>query len=160
MPGLVKPLLSWAGMAHLLTVIHVLAATIWTGGHLVLALTVLPRAFRARDAGILHRFEAGYEKIGVPALLLQIVTGFALAISRFPDWSTWSDWSLPVTPYLWAKVALVLATLGLALHARLRVLPELDESRMKALAWHVVPVTVMAVLLAVVGVGIRTEGFA
>ena len=28
--------------------LHVLAATVWTGGHLVLATTVLPRALRER----------------------------------------------------------------------------------------------------------------
>ena len=33
--------------------LHILAATIWTGGHIVLATTVLPRALKAADPRIL-----------------------------------------------------------------------------------------------------------
>ncbi len=31
--------------------LHILGATIWTGGHLVLAVTILPRVLRERSAG-------------------------------------------------------------------------------------------------------------
>ena len=62
-------------MYSLLLLLHILAATVWTGGHLVLALTVLPRALRARDPQILLQFESGYERVGMPALLLQVLTG-------------------------------------------------------------------------------------
>ena len=34
----------------LLVIVHALAATVWTGGHLVLDLGVLPRALRERSA--------------------------------------------------------------------------------------------------------------
>ena len=34
----------------LLVIVHALAATVWTGGHLVLDLGVLPRALRAQSA--------------------------------------------------------------------------------------------------------------
>ncbi|WP_259733678.1 hypothetical protein [Synechococcus sp. CS-1331] len=33
-----------------LVIVHALAATVWTGGHLVLDLGVLPRALRAQRA--------------------------------------------------------------------------------------------------------------
>ena len=36
--------------------LHILAATIWTGGHLVLALTVLPRVMRERSPSKLLEF--------------------------------------------------------------------------------------------------------
>lgn len=45
---------------------HVPAVTIWTGGHLILALVVLPRALRERSLAELLRFESVYEKIGMP----------------------------------------------------------------------------------------------
>ncbi len=36
---------------------HVLSATIWTGGHLVLALGVLPDALRRRDRAAVAAFD-------------------------------------------------------------------------------------------------------
>ena len=64
------------GIALLL---HVLAATIWTGGHLILALTVLPPALKEKSPSALLRFESGYERVGIPALVIQVVTGLMLA---------------------------------------------------------------------------------
>ena len=39
-------------MRALLLTLHILGACVWTGGHLVLAITVLPRALARRDAHI------------------------------------------------------------------------------------------------------------
>ena len=55
------------------------------------------------------------------------------------------------------KVVLIAVTILLALHARLRILPDLTADRLRALAWHIVPVTVIAVLLVITGVAIRFE---
>ena len=51
-------------MYGLLLLLHILAATIWTGGHIVLSTIVLPRALRERSPEPLLQFERGYEKIG------------------------------------------------------------------------------------------------
>ena len=77
-----------------LLLLHVLAATIWTGGHLVLALTVLPRVLRERSPAELLRFESAYERIGLPALGVQgrYVTSGSMAGSL--------ERSLVVTDYL------------------------------------------------------------
>jgi putative copper export protein len=143
---------------QLLVILHVLGATIWTGGHLVLATAVLPRALRAKDPQIVLDFEAGYEKIGVPALLLQVLTGVWLAYLLLPDLAAWFSLDSYLSTHILAKLALLVATLALALHARLRVVPELDEKSLRALAYHIIPVTVVAVLLAVVGAGLATGG--
>ncbi len=45
---------------------HVLAATIWTGGHLVLSLAILPRVLSEKSHSDLLRFESSYERIGKP----------------------------------------------------------------------------------------------
>ena len=55
--------------------LHILGATIWAGGHLVLALTILPDALRQQRAAIVSQFEQRFERIGLPALGVQIVTG-------------------------------------------------------------------------------------
>ena len=66
-------------MYGLLLLLHILAATIWTGGHIVLSTVVLPRALRERSPEPLLQFERGYEKIGISALLIQVGAGIALA---------------------------------------------------------------------------------
>jgi len=147
-------------LIHALIVIHVLAATVWTGGHLVLATTILPRALRERDVVAVLRFESGYERIGMPALLVQVLSGFVLALHHRPDFADWVSFEDPVGTLLLVKLALLAATVGLALSARLRVLPGLDATGLRTLAWHVVPVTILSVLFVIVGVGIRTGGFA
>ena len=47
----------------------------------------------------------------------------------------------------------------LALHARLRLIPDLSAARLPALARHIAGVTVLAVLFVVAGVSLRTGGF-
>jgi len=39
--------------------------------------------------------------------------------------------------------------------ARLRIIPRLSASNLRALAWHIVPVTLIAVLFVITGVGFR-----
>ncbi|TDO16827.1 MULTISPECIES: hypothetical protein [Halomonas] len=36
-------------MIAMLLLLHLLGATVWTGGHLVLAATILPRVLKGRD---------------------------------------------------------------------------------------------------------------
>jgi len=52
----------------LLVIVHALAATVWTGGHLVLDLGVLPRALRERSAAQIRAFEEPFEPLGLTAL--------------------------------------------------------------------------------------------
>jgi putative copper export protein len=135
--------------------VHVLGATIWTGGHLVLALTVLPRALRERNVALLRAFESGYERLGIPALLLQVVTGLWLSHRLVPDPRRWLTFRDPVSAEIGIKLLLLALTIALAADARLRIIPRLDERGLRPLAWHIVPVTVIAVLL---GVGFRVGG--
>lgn len=143
----------------LLLIVHLLGAAIWTGGHLVLATTVLPRAMRAKDASIVHEFEEGFERLGIPALIAQIVTGVWLASQWLPSLAQWTDVRSPLSRAVLTKLALLLVTATLAVHARLRVLPGLTAERLRLLAWHIVPVTVLSVLFVVVGALLRTGGF-
>lgn len=137
---------------------HLLAATVWTGGHLVLALGVLPGALRARDATPVQDFEARYERIGIPALLVQVVTGLWMAARAVP-FARWLDHATPGAAWVTMKLALLALTAGLAVHARLRIVPTLRAETLPALAWHIAAITTTAVLFVVAGVGLRTGGF-
>lgn len=144
------------GLYATLVTLHVLGAAVWAGGHLVLTLGVLPGVLRRRDTPFLLRFEGAFERVGLPALALQAFTGVPLAARLVPDLGAWL-W--PTSAVEWrvaAKLGLLAATLALAVHARLRVIPRLDGESLPGLAAHIVAVTVLAVLLVIVGVSFRT----
>jgi putative copper export protein len=145
-------------MYKLILLTHVLAATIWTGGHLLLAITILPRAFKERSTVELLRFESGYESVGIPALLIQVVTGLWLAHHLIPEVSLWFDLSNPVSTLILLKLGLLLLTALFAIDARLRVIPNLTEKTLMSLAYHIIPVTIISVLLVIVGVSFRSGG--
>jgi len=90
-------------MYGLLLLLHLLAAAIWTGGHIVLSIVVLPRVLRERSPEQLLQFESVYEKIGMPALIIQIITGLILAYRMLPDFGQWLDFSNPITHVLAMK---------------------------------------------------------
>ena len=136
--------------------LHVIAATIWTGGHLVLATVVLPGVLRRRSSDELLRFESGYERIGIPALIVQVISGIWLANRLVPGMANWFDLSNPSARLILVKLGLLALTALFAVDARLRSIPNLSDKNLVALAWHIVPVTVISVLFVIVGVAFRT----
>lgn len=137
--------------------LHVLGATVWTGGHLVLAIVVLPRALRSRTIAELSAFEQQFERIGIPSLVTQILTGVWLATDLVPP-SGWFDTGSPIARAVLLKLGLLLLTALLAADARLRVIPRLTPERLVSLAFHIIPVTVLSVLFVLVGVLLRFGG--
>ena len=59
-----------------LVIVHALAATVWTGGHLVLDLGVLPKALKLQSADLIRAYEQTFEPLGLGALAIQVATGF------------------------------------------------------------------------------------
>ena len=135
---------------------HLLAAAIWTGGHLVLALSILPQALKEKSITDLLRFESAFEKVGIPALLVQILSGIWLAHNLLPQLNSWLDLSNPYYRLIMMKLGLLLLTAAFAIDARLRVIPNLSVQSLKSLAYHVIPVTLISVLFVFVGVSFRT----
>ncbi len=145
-------------MTAILLLLHLLGATVWTGGHLVLAVTILPRVLRGRDVAALNWFEEGYEKLGMPALLVQIVTGLWLAWQKLPSLGLWfSAEGGPVAQLIQAKLGLLGLTALVAAHARLRVIPRLSPATLPLMGWHILAVTLLSVLFVVVGLSFRVQ---
>lgn len=142
-----------------LLLLHILAATIWTGGHIVLSVVILPKVLKERSPQLLLDFESVYEKIGMPALIIQIITGVMLAHRLLPDFSQWFNTSNPVAYSIMAKLGLLAITVGFAISARFLVIPNLSPANLKVMAWHIVSVTVISILFVVVGVSFRTGWF-
>jgi len=136
--------------------LHVLSATVWTGGHLVLALAVLPRVLKERSTAELLRFESAYEKIGMPALAIQVLTGLWLAYSLVPDFGSWFVADNAVSQLILLKLILLLLTVLVAVDARLRIIPRLSADSLPAMARRIGAVTLLSVLFVVVGVSFRT----
>ena len=145
-------------MYALMLFLHVLGATVWTGGHLVLAVTWLPRVLRERSPEQLLRFEQGFERIGMPALVLQIVTGLWMAYQMVPSVAQWLSPDTPVARAIALKLVLLLCTALIAAHARLRVIPRLSADTLPLMAWHVGAVTLLSVGFVAVGVSLRFGG--
>ena len=135
--------------------VHILGATVWTGGHLVLVGAILPRALAARDPAVLLDFESGFERVGMPALLAQVVTGAWMAHSLRPDVTEWFTLADATSRLIALKLCLLLATVLTALDARFRVIPRLSPETMPAMARRIVLITVLSVGFVVVGVSFR-----
>lgn len=139
--------------------LHILAATIWTGGHIVLSVVILPRVLREKSPDQLLQFESVYEKIGMPALIIQVITGLWMAHTMLPDIAMWFDTSNPVACLILTKLSLLGLTLVFALDARLRVIPALSQDNLMDMALHIIPVTLISIIFVVVGVSFRTGWF-
>ncbi len=146
-------------MYSYIVLLHVLAATVWTGGHLVLASTVLPRALKARSPEILLEFENGFEKVGMPALIIQIISGLWLAWQQVPDVAAWFGFESYTATMIALKLGTLALTAAFAVSARFFIVPKLRPETLPLFAWHIVPVTVLSVVFVVLGVGINTGGY-
>ena len=135
---------------------HILGATVWTGGHIVLSLAVLPRVLKENSPERLLEFESAFERIGKPAMLVQIITGLLLAHRLLPDVYLWLDWSNPVSREVGMKLMLLALTILLAADAKLRVLPKLSNKNLWDMAAHIIAVTLLSVLFVIVGVSFKT----
>ena len=137
-----------------LVLLHVLGATIWVGGHLVLAITIVPTALRERKPEKIIEFEKSYERIGLPALLVQVVTGLWMATIYLPP-SQWLSMSSAHHGYLWIKIVLLISTLAFAVHARFFILPRLSVQTLPALAYHIWTTTLLALGFVITGLSFR-----
>ena len=57
--------------------------------------------------------------------------------------------------FLWMKLGLLAGKIGLAIHARLFIIPKLSVKNLPSLAFHVVLVTMLAVSFVAVGLSFR-----
>jgi putative copper export protein len=142
----------------LLVILHALAATVWTGGHLVLDLGVLPRALRAGEAAPIRAFEEIFEPLGLTALAIQVITGLGLGWIELAGFHGLFSPANPIGMLVGVKLLLLAVTAALALHARLRLIPSLSDDNLAGLAWHIRAITALAIAFVVVGGLIRVGG--
>ncbi|MBN8575533.1 MAG: CopD family protein [Cyclobacteriaceae bacterium] len=141
-----------------LILVHVVGATVWVGGHLILSIGFVPRALQVKDVDIIVSFERSFERIGIPALLAQISTGLWMAGIYIPP-RQWFTLASAHHQLLWIKLGLVLATLLLALHARFFIIPRLSVQNLPSMVFHIWLVTLLAMGLLLTGLSFRYAYF-
>lgn len=147
---------------HILLIMHLIGATIWVGGHLVLAIGFLPKALKHRDFSYIEKFEKTYEPIGMPALLLLVITGVWMAYDFGAKIGTWFSFGSPIETVVSLKIIGIFLTLCLAISAQTRVLPKLRNGNLEKLpemAVHIVLVTLIGITLLIFGSFFRQGGF-
>lgn len=146
---------------HLLLIIHLIAATIWVGGHLYLALRVLPGVLKNKDAERLLKFEKSFEPLGMPALLLLVITGVWMSLQFGISWDQWFSFSSPLEQVVSTKLLLLLSTILFAISAQTRVLPKLrkGQNKLPEMAVHITAVNLLGIALLIMGTFMRYGGF-
>ncbi|MDO4880618.1 MAG: copper resistance protein CopD [Capnocytophaga sp.] len=147
---------------HILLVIHLICATIWVGGHLVLLLGFLPKALKFKNFDFISRFENTYEPIGMPSLVLLIITGILMAYDLNAPFSDWFSFKNGIETVVSLKFMGIITTICFAISAQTRVLPKLAKGNLKKLpemAVHILFVTLIGVTLLILGSTIRNGGF-
>lgn len=147
---------------HILLVLHLIAATIWVGGHLVLAIGYLPKAFKRKDFSYIGNFEKTYEPIGMPSLAVLIITGILMAYDYNAGFSSWFSFATPIERVVSLKLTFLLTTVCFAISAQTRVLPKLRKGQLNKLpemAVHIICVTLIGVLMVILGSLVRIGGW-
>ena len=143
-------------MHSLILIIHILAATIWTGGHLFLALGLLPKVLKTNDYQMLLDFERVYERVGIPALILQVLSGLYLAYLLVPNLSDWFSFNSHLSIHIGIKLILLAVTVVMAVVANLVLIPNLQKgNNLKIMGAFAYCVTIIAVIFVITGVSFR-----
>jgi putative copper export protein len=142
-------------MYKYIVLLHILAATVWVGGHLILVSTILPETFKKKDIKVLLNFEQKYERIGMPSLLILVISGLYLAHTLLPNFSQWFTFETHIAKHVTIKLILLLSTILLALNARFRLIPNLTIKTLPILTVHIIAVTIISMLFVATGLSLR-----
>ncbi len=147
-------------MSHrALLILHGIAAAVWLGGLAGLALGYLPEAWRTRDPRLLVDAIARFDRLGLPALIVAIITGCILAYHWLPETALWFNRELPHGAAILSKFSLLILALLIYAYQRARVLPTLGPERIPRLGLCLMLQLVLATLLLIAGSAFRFTGY-
>jgi putative copper export protein len=129
-------------MMKWLLLVHVLGASVWVGGHLILLFTVVPRARKQQSIR------------PITSLALQVISGVWMAL-HYVSFSDWFDFSYSHQYYLWIKLSLLAATVAIAIRTKFSLLKQPTDQDLPAVVFHIALVTVLAVGFVVTGISFR-----
>lgn len=137
-------------MQKLALILHLLGACVWVGGHLYLAIRLMPPFIKTNDVKGFLAFEKSYEPLGMSALAVQVVTGFYMMHTLTPI-ATWTQSTGILTTLFHSKLAWLILTLITAIHARFRVVVKLQNGTYQANTLSVMGIHVILICLYSIG---------
>jgi len=143
---------------HFVLIIHLLAATVWVGGHLLLAICYLPTALKKKDPHIILSFEKKFEALGMSSLALLIITGIWMAYDFGITIETWFHFSSGFEKVVSLKLILLFCTFFCAVCAQFFIIPNLNKNNIKKMAVIILTVTSLGVAMLVLGSTLRYGG--
>lgn len=105
-------------------------------------------------------FERVYERVGMPALIIQVISGLYLAYNMLPNLDKWFSFSDHISVHIGIKLILLFTTLILAIVANVKLIPNLSKgNNLKLMGLFAYTVTIMAVLFVITGLSFRLNIF-
>ena len=146
-------------MRHqIILIIHLLAATIWVGGHLILLLRYVPKAIKTKSLDELSVFRKNFEPVGMPSLFVLIVTGIIMAYDYNVTIEKWFLFENAIEKIVSIKLILLFISLTLAFITIKFVLPSIDKLSPFILYFIIFLVTTIAVTMLILGSLVRVGG--
>lgn len=142
----------------LIVITHLIGSALWIGGHMVLLFVIIPHALRTRSTDPIVRFEHQFGPIGLVALGVQVVSGLWLAHHWVGPFSKIFTEPTLHTRMIAAKIVVLILTVGVAAFTQYRVVSRLSEKNLRLFLLLTSCLTGLAVLMLILGVGIRTGG--
>ncbi|MCZ2486640.1 CopD family protein [Aquirufa antheringensis] len=140
---------------HTLLLLHLVGACVWVGGHLLLSFQIVPKALFKKDILLIQQFEKTFEPIGIPSLIIQIITGVWMAIFQYGIQFNWDN---AIQRNIIIKLSLLVLSLVLALHARIFIIPNLSIEKRPLMVFHIRLITLVALLMVFFGLQFRFGG--
>ena len=139
-------------------IIHLLAATIWVGGHLLLLLRYVPKAIKSKSLEELSAFRKNFEPVGMPSLFILILTGILMAYDYNITFEKWFLFENSIEKIVSIKLILLFISLTLAFITLKFVLPSINKISPFILYFIIFLVTTIAVTMLVLGSLVRVGG--
>ncbi len=136
-----------------LIILHILGASIWIGGMLIMALGALPKAKKANDASLLKNYEGSFHILGMIAITIQFLTGFRLAMIYAGGMKGLFDFSNHAAVLFMWKLVIVLLSAGLFVVFKKKTLSNLDNNNISSASAIVWIIAVLAIAQMVLGLG-------
>lgn len=141
--------------------LHLLGACIWVGGHLYLAIRVMPPILKSNNIKAFLEFENSYEPFGIAALAIQVLTGFYMVFQYLPNFSVFINGQAGILGHLiLGKILWLLLTIITAIHARFFVIAKLingtyKDNTLKIMFYHIIAICLWSILFVATGIGFR-----
>lgn len=146
-------------MKHqIILIIHLLAATIWVGGHLILLLRYVPKAIKTKSLDELSVFRKNFEPVGMPSLFILIITGILMAYDYNITFEKWFLFENSIEKIVSIKLILLFISLTLAFITIKFVLPSINKTSPFLLYCIIFLVTTIAVTMLILGSLVRVGG--